>query len=219
MAILAAHMDMLQAVNEMLFSIGERPVNTLESGLPDAEQAETILSNENQRIQLKGWGCNTLKDFVLTLNADNQFVLPVNTLKVQTTNPRGARKQTNPPPSGYIQAVMRRSTDKTKFILYDVGNNSETWTDIERLTVDIVQLIPFDELVPSLQQYVWTSAAHRFQKGTVSSTALKVFTEEDVEEAREQAVQEETDTENFNILTDNPHVYSVVYRNNRIWGR
>ena len=48
----------LETVNVMLSSIGERPVASLESGLVDAEMAETILNSVDRDIQGMGWWFN-----------------------------------------------------------------------------------------------------------------------------------------------------------------
>ena len=67
----------LEAVNVMLTSIGEAPVNSLISGLEDAELAETILESVNKETQSKGWIFNTDLKVTLGLNADNEIV-PIN---------------------------------------------------------------------------------------------------------------------------------------------
>ena len=74
----------LEAVNVMLTSIGEAPVNSLISGLEDAELAETILESVNKETQSKGWIFNTDLKVTLSPNTDNQIVLPTNYLRVDT---------------------------------------------------------------------------------------------------------------------------------------
>ena len=49
----------LDAVNTMLSAIGEAPVNSLSSGLIEAEIAETILDTVNTEVQSMGWHFNT----------------------------------------------------------------------------------------------------------------------------------------------------------------
>jgi hypothetical protein len=49
----------LDAVNTILIGIGEAPVNTLGSGLQEAEIAEVVLDNINREVQSKGWTFNT----------------------------------------------------------------------------------------------------------------------------------------------------------------
>lgn len=220
MATLAGHMTKLEAVNDILASIGEDPVNSLSSGLPDAELAEQFLDRESRRIQLKGWHCNTLYEYELTLNASNQFVLPDNTLKVDTINPRGRRNNSTPASSNYVNATMRRSGDDTKWLMWDADNNSEDWSNggVTTLTVELVQLIEFANLTPALQIYVWTSAAHRFQKSVMGSAALNQFTAEDVAMAEVDAVNEDMENEDLNVIRDNAHVHAIAFRNNPLAG-
>ncbi len=218
MATLAGHMTKLEAVNDILASIGEDPVNSLSSGLPEAEDAERFLDRENRRIQLRGWQCNTLWNYSITPNTSDQFVLPDNTLKVDTVNPRSVRRAASPAPSKYINVGMRRSADDTKWLLWDVENNSETITDVTTMTVHLVQLLEFANLTPALQIYVWTSAAHRFQKDVMGSAALHQFTLEEVQAAEEAAINEDMENEDYNILRDNAHVRYVSYRYNPIAG-
>ena len=222
MSLPAGHLTKLQAVNDMLGSIGEEPVNSLSSGLPEAELAETILDRVSREIQLEGWHCNTRKGISLTINADDQFALPDNTLKVDTVNAtNGRRTSSTPAPNAYVDAGMRRSADDTKWILYDNDNDSEFWTDtgFTTLTVTIVQLLEFANLTPALQMYVWTSAAKRFQQNVMGSAALDQFTTDDVIRARTRAENEEMENEDLNVIRDNAHVYSIVYRNNPNFGR
>jgi len=219
MATNQGHMSKLEAVNEMLLSIGESPVQSLASGLGDAAVAETLLDRTSREVQLRGWHVNTRRGTTISKNVDNQFALPVDTLKVDTSNPSSGRQSTRPTPSSSINAVMARSADNTKWLLYDADNNSETWSTETSLTVDIVKFLNFEHLTPALQMFVWTKAAHRFQKGLMGSKVLYEFTREEVLEAEAHAVQEDADTEDLNILRENAHVRSVVYRNNPGYNR
>jgi hypothetical protein len=213
-------MTKLDAVNNILASIGEAPVNSLSSGLPDAELAESFLDRENRRIQLMGWHCNTLNDYELSKNAANQFVLPDNTLKCDTVNPRSHRKTlTTPPPHAYINATMRRSDDDTMWLMFDADNNTELWTNETTLTVRLVQFIEFANLTPALQIYVHASAAHKFQKSVMGSQVLRAFTDEDVSEAEVIAINEDMENEDLNVIRDNAHVHSIAFRNNPLFGR
>jgi hypothetical protein len=214
MATNSGHMTKLEAVNSMLWSIGESPVQGLSSGLGDAEVAEAVLDRVSRDIQLMGWHCNTLKNYEISKNAGNQFPLPEDTLKVDTVNPSSGRQLSTPRHSAFIDAVMRRSADKTKWILFDRDNNSETWTTEDTLTVDLVQFQDFANLTPALQAYVWTAAAHKFQKGAMGSRVLYEYSKEDVDAAMTQAVQEDTDNEDINLIRQNAHVRQIAYRNN-----
>lgn len=215
---LSGHMTKLEAVNDMLWSIGESPVSTLPSDNSDAGIASSILDRVSREVQLQGWHANTLRNLSVVKNASDQFTVADNTLKVDTVNPRGNRISGSPPPTAHVNVALRRSAADDVWLLWDVENNSETWDDAGPLLVDLVQYLEFAELPPALQIYIWTKAARRFQQGAMGSAALYQFTQADETEARTLAEQEDTETSDVNIIRDNPHVYRIVYRNNPNWG-
>lgn len=217
-ASLIAHMTKLQAVNQMLRSINEQPVSQLSSGQIDAEQAESVLDEVSRRIQAEGWHANTRRNVELSKNADNHFAVGVNALSVDAVNPRGRRMTTTPAHTGFVNVMMKRSSDDTKWILYDVDNDSETWTDLSTITVDIIEYLRFENLPPLLQSYVYKAAAHEFQKSQVASQVLWEFTSEDVEKAQIEAIQDDARNADENMLKDNRHAWEVVYRYNPTYG-
>lgn len=214
MATNEGHMSKLEAVNDMLLSVGESPVQSLASGLGDAAIAEAILDRVSREVQLKGWHVNTRRSVTLTKDVNDIFGVPVDTLKVDTVDPTSGRQINIPRQSSFVNAVMMRSADDTKWLLYDIDNNSETWENETELTVDIVKFLNFANLTPALQMYVWTSAAHRFQKGLLGSKVVFEYTSEDVLAAETQAVQEDAENEDLNVIRENRHVRSIAFRNN-----
>jgi len=218
MAVLEGHMTKLEAVNDILWSIGELPVQSLSSGLGDAEIAEAVLDRISRQIQLQGWQVNTKRGVTLTINASSQFALPINILRVDTANRSAALQTSTPRNSAHINAHMTRSQDDTKWLMYDGDNNSETWSSLTSMTVDYVQYLEFANLTPALQVYIWTAAAHRFQQGAMGSRVLTEYTKEDVFVAEAQAVQEDSMNEDLNIIRDNHHVNSVAGRYNPNYG-
>ena len=72
----------LEAVNIMLSCIGESPVNSLVSGLADAEAAELILNRISKEAQTEGWSFNTRINYTLPVNESNEIPIPVNTLRL-----------------------------------------------------------------------------------------------------------------------------------------
>ncbi len=215
----AANLSKLEAVNEILWTIGLDPVNSLASGDPDAELAEAVLDRTSRRIQLRGWKVNTTRNYELSKNTDNQFVLGDDVLKVDTVNPRNRRSVSTPNFSGHIDVVRKRSMDNTKWLLFDVENNSETWANETSLTVDLVYFLDWEHLNPALQEYIWTAAARRFQKGIPQSQVLHAFTQEDEAEALTQAVQEDAENDDESFIKNDPHVNSIAFRYNPGYAR
>ena len=71
----------LEAVNIMLSTIGENPVNSLTSGLVDAELAETILGSVSKAVQSEGWNFNTEKKVSFIAEISGHIILPANILR------------------------------------------------------------------------------------------------------------------------------------------
>src|SRR5574344_1113497 len=70
----------LEAVNIMLETIGESPINSLQDLLPvDATIARSILLETSKAEQSRGWNFNKETDFPLTPDSQtNEINIPVN---------------------------------------------------------------------------------------------------------------------------------------------
>jgi hypothetical protein len=215
---LVAHMTKLQAVNQMLRSINEQPVSTLASGEIDAERAEDTLDEVSRLIQTTGWHANTRKNVTLTPNASNQFVVGQNVLSIDTINPSGRRLSSTPAASSHLNLMLKRSADDTKWLLYDVENDSETITDLTEVTVEIIEYLYFHHLPTALQGYIYKMAGHEFQKTSVASRVLHEFTLEDVQIAASLAMQDDWGNEDANVLKDRRAAFETTYRYNPLYG-
>jgi hypothetical protein len=211
-------MTELEAVNQMLRSINEQPVQSLTSGQLDAEQAQSILDQTSREIQAEGWHANTRRSVSLTKNSDDQFAVGVNVLSVDSVNPDSPRRTGSPNPSGFYNVMLKRSEDDTKYILWDVDNDIETWASgPSTMTVDIIEFLRFEHLPPLLQAYIYRSAAHSFQKSAVASQVLFAFTQEDVDVSQARAVQEDMKNDDRNMFRHSRSSYEIVFRNNPMY--
>lgn len=151
----------LEAVNIMLSSIGETPVNSLTSGLVDAEMAETILEAINRDVQSQGWHFNTEVDFAMAPEATTgNIVLPRNTLRVDTTS-----EDTS---NDYVQRGRK---------MYDRKNH--TFNIGRTVKLELVLLLDFEEIPEAARRYITLKAARTFQDRVVGSTDLHGFQERD----------------------------------------
>ena len=64
----------LDAINSMLIGIGEAPVNTLNSGLQEAEIAAILLDNVSREVQSFCWAFNTDLRYKLGTNSNKHIV-------------------------------------------------------------------------------------------------------------------------------------------------
>lgn len=186
----------LEAVNVMLSSIGEAPVNSLTSGLEDAELAETILESVNRETQSKGWIFNTDLKIKLTRNpTDNHIELPNNYIRVDTRNTlRNSSKD-----------IVERGRK-----LYDRIANSYVFT--EDVTVDAVILLDFSDIPESARRYITIRAARIFQDRVLSSPNIHGFQMQDEQQAYIELQDYQAETADFNIF-DNYDTFAPIDRN------
>lgn len=194
----------LEAVNMVLDAIGESPVSSLTSGLPDAEAAEAKLDEVRVEILSRGWHQNIEKDVTLKRDASNEILLSNIYLRVDST---GGDKS--------INVVQRYSNGKRK--LFDINNRSFTFT--KDLTVDIIIDISFEELTVELQNYIASRAARKFQESALGSSSLDSFTVRAEMESWAGLQDAEAENEDNNIIRSSPHVSYATYRFHPSWGR
>jgi len=188
----------LDAINTMLSIIGEAPVNTVEdNGVVDAVMARQILNETMREVQARGWHWNTDKGVILTptFPAPGEVYVPANTLQVDATESR--------------PDVVQRGTR-----LWDRREN--TFKFREPLKVDIVRLLPFDEIPQVARNYVMVRAGRIFQDRVVGSSTLSGFSKEDEVRALVALRNAEAENADYNMVDDNWAVGRIL---NRRFGR
>lgn len=185
----------LDAINTMLSSIGEAPVNTVEdNGVVDAVMARQILRTESRAVQAKGWHFNTEKAYTLTPTfPDKNLALPTNVLRADTVST-----------DKDIDVVVRGTR------LYDRVNH--TYTFSAAVKVDMIILLEFEELPEPARQYITIRSARIFQERVVGSGDLSRFTVQDELRALVQLKEMEADTADYNILSGSYSVARVLDR-------
>ena len=182
----------LEAINIMLASIGEAPINTLTGTLPvDAKLAQNTLSEINKEVQSEGWSFNTEIDKVLTRDGSNNINLSNDIIS--------ADPNIHHHPD--VDAIQRGLK------LYDRQNH--TFEFEADLKSTVVFLRDFDEIPEPARRYITIKAARTFVDRLVGDQGLRAFNKED--ETRARAILMETDLENgdHNLLRGDPSLTSV----------
>lgn len=182
----------LEAINIMLSSIGEAPVNSLTSGLVDAEMAETILNATSREIQSRGWKFNTERNFRILPTPQNEIVLPLNTLRADLMKT-----------SGDLDLIQRGNK------MYNLKTHSFTVTTAVEL--EIVVFLDFEQLPEAARHYITIRAARIFQDRTVGSDQLHGFQEKDEVYAMVELKDTEGEIGDYTIF-DNYAVTRVLDR-------
>ena len=122
-----AQTTQLDAVNTMLSAIGEAPVNSLSSGLVEAEIAETVLNTVDREVQSMGWHFNTELKKTFAPSTANNILLGADILRAD------AHLEPNSP-----DLVQRGNK------MYDRKNH--TFTISANVSLDVVVQLNFDDL-------------------------------------------------------------------------
>lgn len=184
----------LDAVNIMLGTIGETPINSIEaaSGVSDAVIARQILNEVSIQVQEEGWHFNVETNFVLTpAYPSKEIFVPDNCIEVDAEDTR-------------VDVAIRGNR------LYDRINH--TFKFDGDIKCNIVLLLPFEDLPQAARHYVTIRAARVFQQRVVGSQVLGTFTEKDEMRARMALRRYEAKTADYNILTGNYSVMRVLDR-------
>lgn len=184
----------LEAVNIMLSSIGEAPVNRLSSGLVEAETAETILSQTSRSVQAEGWHFNRETNVEIAPDLSGEIVLASNT----------------------IRADMMNNTTQTDMDLIQRGGKmydrlNHTFKINKGVKLDVVYELDFEDLPAVARRYITVKAGRILQDYVVGSPDMHTIHNEDVMAALIELKDFENETSDYNI-GDNYDVYRVIDR-------
>ena len=182
----------LEAVNIMLSAIGETPVNSLTSGLVEAELAETILGQVSRSVQAQGWSFNRDIGVELSANNNGEVPLPNNVLSADSLNLYNSRN------------LIQRGQ---KF--WD--RKELTYIINESIKADLVYELTFTDLPPIARSYITVRAARIFQDRIVGADTLHGFQKIDEDQALIALKDAEAEMQDHNIF-NNFDVFRVIDR-------
>ena len=188
----------LEAVNTMLTSIGEQPIQNLDdlAGLTDASIARQILSNVSRAVQSRGWVFNTDLDKVMKPDQYGEILLNDTILRVDTTT------RLRDPDNDIIERGRR---------LYDRQKNTDKFDEGTEIKCNLIIYLNFIDLPEPARRYISIRSARIFHDRVVGSGELHRFYQEDELQAWSTLIEYEGDTADYNIF-DNYDVYRVVDR-------
>ena len=185
----------LDAVNTMLSAIGEAPVNSLSSGLVEAEIAETIFNTTNREVQSQGWHFNTEYNKSYAQDSDGHVVIGSDVLRADATLEANGKD------------LVQRGTK-----MYDRKNH--TFVIGASTNLDVVVELNFEDLPEVAKRYITLKSTRVFQDRVVGSGTLHDFQREDEERAYFELKQFDKATDDANIF-DNYDVFSIIDRQGR----
>jgi len=181
----------LNAVNSMLATVGEAPINTLEDvGVVDAITAISSLKEVTREVLVEGYTFNTDENYPIIPEGFAPFeaTIPPNALSVvpndRTLTVRGNR-------------------------IYDTTTFSYTFQGTDQVECQVIWGLSFEELPEVTRQYVALRAARRFQRRAVASDTLNAITAEDERTAMWAHRKANTRIKKKNYLFDSNSVRQI----------
>jgi len=186
----------LEAVNTILSTIGEAPLNTLTGSLPvDGTIAKNVLSEVSREVQSQGWHFNTHYKVPLSRDTDNKIPIANNAVRVEI-DPRRYSKVS--------YDIVQRDN-----LLYNLAKNEETFdTNFEEATV--VYLLPFDEIPEQAKRYITIRSARIFHDRTLGANTIHKFSQEDEAKALSILKQAESHTGDYSIFDTPEQAYTII---------
>jgi hypothetical protein len=187
----------LDAINIMLGTIGESPINSLDAatGVVDAVTARSILAEVSVQVQEEGWHFNTEYEFELTPElSTKEIYVPPNVIEADAS-----KYDRND-----IDVAIRGNR------LYDRRN--KTYQFERSIKADLTVLLEFNELPQAARHFITIRAARVFQQRVVGSDTLGSFTEADEARALRAMRRYEARTADYNMLTSNYSVMRIIDR-------
>jgi hypothetical protein len=173
----------LEAVNSMLATIGEAPVNTLDnSGLIDVAQARATLAEVSRKIQAGDWHFNREDNYILTPDYNGIIQVPFGVLKIDTVME-----------SQDIDITVRGNK------IYN--RKDHTFVFEKALHVDMTVLLEWEDLPEPARQYIVARASREFQRRVVGSGTLDQFAADDELRLLISLQDFDGSTADYNILT------------------
>lgn len=198
----------LEAVNRSLQAIGESRVNSLQSGLPDAAEAEVVLDEVKDEILQVGWFENTREEVKVQPDAlTGQIIVPNSWFHVEASGPSVS--------IGKLITKVDPNDDLRK--LFEVNEQSYIFTDSVYLKV--IMSMDFEDLTYPLRNYISAKAARVFQERIMGSVSLDNFTARAEAEAWSKLQDAEAEVANNNALYDSSYMREITGRNNRLTWR
>lgn len=190
-------MTELDAVNVMLISIGQTPVNTLEvSGIKDVEIAKLLLNNANREVHTRPWDWNYDVKYEMSPDGAGHIAVPASAMSIDAYDPNK-------------DIVVRDDAGTLK--LFDRKNQTFTIED-NPLLVTVTWVRDFPEIPQYARNYIATRAARRFQAYSVGSQLLYQFTKEDEQTAWAELRKQSSRVKDNNILLEGGFVNQIFWR-------
>ena len=184
-------MTELQAVNVLLTTIGESPVNTLTGNqVTDVTIANQVITEVSREVQAQGWHFNTEDRVLLSRDVANNIIIPSDVARIDTPN---------------FNTTIRGGK------LFNLTDR--TYVFSSSVEASIVYFQDFAVLPEVVKNYISTRASRIFSDRMLNSETIHKMVSRDEQKALTDLKAFESDTADFNMM-DSYAVARVMKRGN-----
>jgi hypothetical protein len=179
----------LSAVNEMLASIGEDPVDDMDNLPPSGNTALVFLRGTSRDFQEDGYWFNTYASYMLSPQPDGRILVPTNALSIDGVE---------------LDVIERRP--------YLYNREDATFYFTSDVECEVMVHLDWDELPSSARRYITALATERFIDGFPGANAVTEARNRNLVRAKAAFERESLRNEDLN-LTTNGTVANLLRRN------
>ena len=182
----------LPAINQILSSIGQAPVTTLDQTNPDVAIALNALREVNTEVQAEGWAFNTEYEIPKPSNNSLHYELASNILQMDLSSKY----------KGDMDVVWRRDPADSKLKLYDRYNHKFEIGTVagEEFDFDIIYHFDFIDVPLPIQNYITAKAVTIVAQRIIGDAALVQTLQQREALARSVALEYECNQADYSIF-------------------
>jgi len=180
----------LDAINQILSSVGQAPVTTLDQQNPEVAIALSSLRETSKQVQAEGWTFNVERHYEMTADGSTfQIAYPSNALQIDTNRDQHFDDYD----------VVRRNGK-----LYDRHKHTFEWKNedgtAKTIQVDVKWLFDFTEIPNAVQNYIVARTAVMCAVKMVGDSELVQLLQQQEINTRAAALEYETSQGDFSMF-------------------
>jgi len=176
----------LQAINQILASVGQAPVTTLERTNPDVAISYDTLTEVSREVQSEGWTFNREYSYPFTPNENGEIYYPPNVLQLDISND----------PQYYTGTQY--DTVRRNGKLYD--RRAHSYVFDKTIYCDVKWLFDWEDLPIPIQDYIVCKAATIVSSRLVGDSAQYQVLQQKEAYMRAMALEYETEQGDFSFF-------------------
>ena len=174
----------LDAVNQILSSVGQAPVTTLDLQNPEVAIVINTIREVSRQVQLEGWTFNTEREYKLEPDAvTKKIAYPFEMMAIDACPSKHQDKYN----------LVRREG-----FLYDLYSHTNLFT--EDIYADILWYWDFEQLPPAAQAYITAKAARMCATKMVADRELNVLLQEQEAMTRAALIEQECQQGDYSMF-------------------